>query len=154
VVSASVFCQRDYGFLSWRVLFHPSRYEWAHRKATTTADAINIAINRVFPLLRPKPSANNAHNALVTIAQKTAITEACNHVSAAGGRIFFSGKISFSISKAGGIVHCSDIERTGAKECELIVDESRRSRNFAPFVRQIAEGKRIAFGKAWKRRNC
>jgi hypothetical protein len=68
-------------------------------------------INRVFPLLRPKPSANNAHNALAIIAQKTAITEACNHASAAGGRIFFSGKVPFSSSKAEDILHCSHIER-------------------------------------------
>ena len=42
---------------------------------------------------------NNVHNALVMAAQKTAITEACNHVYAAGGRLFFSGKIPFSSSR-------------------------------------------------------
>jgi hypothetical protein len=63
---------------------------------------------------------NNVHKALVMAAQKTAITEACNHVYPAGGRIFFSGKIPFSSSQAAGIVHCSDIERTGAAECELM----------------------------------
>jgi hypothetical protein len=62
---------------------------------------------------------NNVHNALVMAAQKTAITEACNHVYAAGGR-FFSGKIPFSSSQAAGIVHCSDLERTGVEECELM----------------------------------
>jgi hypothetical protein len=62
---------------------------------------------------------NNVHSALVMAAQKTAITEACNHVYAAGGR-FFSGKIPFSSSQAAGIVHCSDIERTGAEECALM----------------------------------
>ena len=49
-----------------------------------------MVINRVFPLLRPKPRASNTHNALVTIDQKTAITQACNHVSVAGGWIFFT----------------------------------------------------------------
>jgi hypothetical protein len=67
---------------------------------------------------------NNVHNALVMTAQKTAITEACNHVYAAGGR-FFSGKIPFSGSKAAEIVHCSDIQRTGPRQCALIVDETR-----------------------------
>jgi hypothetical protein len=73
-------------------------------------------INRIFPLLRPKPSANNAHKALVIVAQKTAITEACSHVSAAGGRIFFSGKILFSNSKAGGIVHVKPIALRGTTQ--------------------------------------
>lgn len=49
-----------------------------------------MVINRVFPRLRPKPRVSNTHNALVTIDQKTAITQACNHVSVAGGRIFFT----------------------------------------------------------------
>jgi hypothetical protein len=47
------------------------------------------------PLLRPKPRASSAHNTLVTIAHKTAITEASSHVSVVGGFISFSVYIAY-----------------------------------------------------------
>ena len=56
---------------------------------------INIVSSREVPLLCPKARASSTQNMLVTIAHKTAITEASSHVSVAGGFISFSVYIAY-----------------------------------------------------------
>jgi hypothetical protein len=82
-LASSRSCTRFY----WprRLLFHPWRYAWLHRKATTTAPITSIVTRRTSPRLRPKAKASNTQITVVTKAHTTAITDANKKVTLAGG---------------------------------------------------------------------